>query len=161
GRSVPFAAVAALLSVALGPSPQTAASPQAAAPVDCAALRSFLGEAFALFESDQVDAARSRFEVAVARARECADGWAEAEAHRGVGRTLYRKAEYPAARTELEEARRLFAAREDASPVLGGARHAAPLASIALATGDRPQARALYGEALAAFEGPEARRDKA
>jgi CHAT domain-containing protein/tetratricopeptide (TPR) repeat protein len=138
-----------------------APSPQATSAVDCAGLSPFLGEAFVLFERDEVDAARSRFEQSLTRARECGDGWAEAEAHRGLGRTLYRKAQYPAAKTELGEARRLFAARADAAGVLGAARAAGHLGSVALATGDRAQARQLYTEALAAFDVPDARRDRA
>lgn len=165
---MPVAAIVVALFGALGQSPAARPSPPAppstapGSPVsDCAGLPQLLSEGFGLFESDQIDAARARFEAGLARARECSDGWAEAEAHRGLGRALYRKAQYPAARSELEEARRRFAARGDAQGALGAARAASHLGSVALATGERPAARQLYAEALTAFDVPEARRDKA
>jgi CHAT domain-containing protein/tetratricopeptide (TPR) repeat protein len=139
-----------LLILATG---STAAAPPAAAAAPAAA--DLVREGFALFERDEYGPARARFEQALAAAS--ADPAAEAEAHRGLGRVLYRTGDYPAAREHLERARGLHHGSGDA---LGEARAAGHLGSVALMMGDAAEAAALYTQALAQFQALGARVDE-
>jgi CHAT domain-containing protein/tetratricopeptide (TPR) repeat protein len=125
----------------------TPAAPPAAADL--------LREGFALFERDDYAAARVRFEQALADAGGGAID--TAEAHRGLGRVLYRTGEYPAAREHLERARALH---RGAGNGLGEARAAGHLGSVALMMGKGAEAAELYAHALAQFQALGARGDE-
>ena len=121
-------------------------------------LSELLREGFALYDRDQFEQAGVRFEEALRRATDAADPAAEAEARRGLGRTLFRRGQYPAARDQLEKARALFASLGDR---LGDARAASHLGSVLLLAGEPNKAAELYTQALSEFHALGARSDEA
>ncbi len=106
-------------------------------------------EGFRLLERRQIEPARLQFERALLRAVEDKDTRAEAGARYGLGKVFIEKAQYPAAREQLELALALCRAAGDR---LAAGRLYADLGFVAWAIGDRTQAGALYREALAEFE---------
>ncbi len=108
-----------------------------------------LKQAWELIDREQLDAARAVFLGALEQAAAEKDAVAEAEARRGLGSIHYRKAEYPAARLELEKARELY---ETLGDRLNLGRVFNSLANVSWGMGDEEQAREFYKKALAEFE---------
>jgi CHAT domain-containing protein/tetratricopeptide (TPR) repeat protein len=111
-------------------------------------LRQNLEEAFRLRDAGNVEQARELFDRSLMAARETNDAWAEAEAHRGLGLILTRKAQYAQARAEFNEELRLYQTRGDR---LGIGRIYHELAFLTGLNGDLPGRRKLDLEALAEF----------
>jgi CHAT domain-containing protein/tetratricopeptide (TPR) repeat protein len=134
-----------LAAQSVGPAQSAGPSPSAPA----SAVDDLLREGFELSDLNQDVAARDRFDRALTLARDEKNLQAEAEAHRGVGLIHNKRADYPAARAELEQALTFF---ERASDRFGAARVKHHLGAIAQLTGDWIQSRELLNEALAEFE---------
>jgi CHAT domain-containing protein/tetratricopeptide (TPR) repeat protein len=147
-----FLAALALAAATASPGPQCDVTGARVPPV--------LRRAFALHDRDDYPRARACFERAVALARTAGDAPSEAEARRGLGRTLLRQGHHDEAAAALEGALALFEAQEDA---LGIARTESHLGSVAMQQGRRDEAQELYEAARAAFEemGPAADGDRA
>ena len=111
-----------------------------------------LRRAFALHEQDDYPRARACFERALALAGAAGDAPSEAEARRGLGRTLLRQGHHDAAAVELDAALALFDAQDDA---LGTARTESHLGSVAMQQGRRDEARELYEDARDRFDAVE------
>ncbi len=122
-----------------------------------APLGELLREGFDLYQRDQYEKARARFEEALGRAASAADAAAEAEARRGLGRCLFRQGQYEPARDQLERARAIFGSLSDR---LGEARAASHLGSVVLLMGEQKQAAELYAHALSEFQALGARHDE-
>ena len=95
-------------------------------------LAAVLSEGFALFDRQDMAAARTLFTDALSRARESGDEWAEAEAQRGLGRIHYRTGRYAEADAALQQALDAFLAQGDR---LGAARCVSHLGSLSVALG--------------------------
>jgi CHAT domain-containing protein/tetratricopeptide (TPR) repeat protein len=128
--------------------------------VSSAQAPALLSRAFALHEQDDYPRARACFERALALARAAGDAPSEAEARRGLGRTLLRQGHHDQAAAALEAALALFEALEDER---GAARTQSHLGSVAMQQGRRDEARELYDAAGAAFAalGPASDADRA
>ncbi len=112
------------------------------------ALKQLLARGFDLREKHQAKDSREQFERALALAREEKNRWAEAEAHRGLALLLYDAAQYPSARTELEEALSIFLSLNDAT---SAARMRLNLGGVAGRMGNRAEARDLSQKALSEY----------
>jgi CHAT domain-containing protein/uncharacterized protein HemY len=117
-----------------------------------------LNEAFLLLQSGKLDQAGEGYRAALESARATNDRPAQALAHDGLGSVLYRKADYPAAKSESEQALSLYRLLQD--PV-SEARVTARLGSVAWNLGNIPLAREYYHKALAGFDSLNMLREKA
>jgi len=104
-----------------------------------------LGQAFALFTSGKLDQAEQAYRALLVQATSAADLRAQAQAHGGLGSIFSQKANYPAARSELEVALALFEGIEDAA---GQMMVNTLLGDVYQMTGDAQSARDYYHRAL-------------
>ena len=109
-------------------------------------LRARLAAAFEAHINGKTDAAKREFDAVAQEAIASHDRWAEAESSRGRGIIHVDRAEYPAARRQLEAALVLF---ESLADRLGAARVKRHLGSVDLMTGDRQAAIANYKASIA------------
>jgi CHAT domain-containing protein len=114
-----------------------------------APIEEILLQGFALVEAWRFKEAEALFEDALMRTRDRGLPRLEGEARRGRGAVLIHDGDLPAARTELQQARRLFEGDGDA---VGVARVRGHLAVIALRERNLKEARALWEQALLTFE---------
>jgi CHAT domain-containing protein/tetratricopeptide (TPR) repeat protein len=130
----------------------------AARPAAAAGLHDDLRAAFDLYERGDMAAARLRFAGLAQAAADAGDGWAEAEARRGLGRVHFRTGRYAEAEAELEQALEQFLAIGDR---LGATRCASHLAARASLMGEPGEARAVWEVVLREFEAMDAVGDQA
>jgi CHAT domain-containing protein/tetratricopeptide (TPR) repeat protein len=104
-----------------------------------------LGQAVSLAASGRLDQAEEAFRAVLVKAASAGDVTAQAQAHRGLGSIFSRKANYPAARSELEVALALFVALQDAQ---GQSAANTSLGNVYFNLGDLKAARDCYRKAL-------------
>src|SRR5215472_8957836 len=117
-----------------------------------------LKEAFLLTQSGKLDEGAAGYRAVLESAIASNDQPAQALAHEGLGSILSRKADYPAAKIESEQALSLYRLLQD--PV-SEAQVNNLLGSVAYAVGDRPLAREYYHKALTSFDSWNMLREKA
>ena len=108
-----------------------------------------LKEAFLLTQSGKLDEGAAGYRAVLESAIASNDQPAQALAHEGLGSIFLRKADYPAAKNESEQALSLYRLLQD--PV-SEAQVNNMLGSVAYAVGDRPLAREYYHKALTSFD---------
>jgi CHAT domain-containing protein/Tfp pilus assembly protein PilF len=123
-----------------------------------AAVADQIRQGFQHYGKNEIEPAQQRFEQALALATEERDTSAQAECHRMLGVILNRKAEYPAARVELDQALALF---QSISQRKGVGLVYNALGFNAWGMGDLARAAELYRQALVEFEATGALREKA
>jgi CHAT domain-containing protein/tetratricopeptide (TPR) repeat protein len=117
-----------------------------------------LKEAFLLTQSRKLDEGAAGYRAVLESAIASNDQPAQALAHEGLGSIFLRKADYPAAKNESEQALSLYRLLQD--PV-SEAQVNNLLGSVAYAVGDRPLAREYYHKALTSFDSWNMLREKA
>src|SRR5437899_49123 len=103
-----IASLSAVLLITVAPSSSGPALAAASTLQSDSPARAAVARGFRSYDAGRYDAARIEFEQALEHAREADDRAAEADARRGAGMVLYKKARYADAHTELLAALQLY-----------------------------------------------------